>query len=148
MAALQDVLRQARCEDLPPIAAEQIAGAPKRISARKARGVDDLSSADLLKIPARGREGPASILTDCEARGAWPRQVSTARGAALPNPNGSGDWIIGMPPTFCKLWSKARSAATGAWGDEQGRGGKGARRPFARPSAARARTSASSSSSA
>ena len=114
MAALQDVLRQARCEDPPPIAAEQIAGALKRISARKARGVDDLSSADLLKIPARSREGLASVLTDCEARGVWPPQVSTALCAASPKPNGSGDRIIGMPPTFCKVWSKARSASTGA----------------------------------
>ncbi|CAK0815944.1 unnamed protein product, partial [Prorocentrum cordatum] len=116
--ALNDTLRRAADDGLDPITPDQVRTAMRRMSSGKARGIDNLSPADLQRMPEDGFDGLAALLNVREASGVWPWQLSAVIGAAIPK-RGGGDRIIGTLPTTCKVWAKVRAAATDEWSDAQ-----------------------------
>eukprot|EP00959_Pyramimonas_sp_CCMP1952_P254420 5314229-Pyramimonas_sp.AAC.1 len=74
VAALNDTLRRAREEPLEQITADQVRAGLKRMSSGKARGIDNLSPVDLLRMPGEGAEELVALLNACESEAAWPWQ--------------------------------------------------------------------------
>ncbi|CAK0910541.1 unnamed protein product, partial [Prorocentrum cordatum] len=58
--ALNDTLRRAADDGLDPITSDQVRAAMRRASSGKARGIDNLSPADLQRMPEGGFDGLAS----------------------------------------------------------------------------------------
>eukprot|EP00959_Pyramimonas_sp_CCMP1952_P134065 2804572-Pyramimonas_sp.AAC.1 len=84
------------------------------MSANEAKGVDNISVNDTVRLPIGGRNRLVELLNDIENTCTWPRQLHATVGALCAKPRG-GDRVLGLLPTTCKVWSQARSGPAMEW---------------------------------
>ena len=101
-------------DKLEPLTADKVRAAAMTFYARTAVGEDCIRPREVSMLSNRVLDRYAAVMNAAEARGSWPKVVSTNLVHLIPKPSG-GRRPIGLLPTLIRVYERARRADVQAW---------------------------------